>query len=248
LKGTRRAIRHEAAKRARRLVLASGEQNHMRKAVLFAAAAVLCGAPLWAGSGPALTGDYVEARTAEVFTGGCIMNSEAETMGRQAVLAWRVSRGSFHGVPLDGLSVVAAVAGDRNLGMREMGGEAPTRVRAAVVVDERADRRQRDALVAFVREATSGLVAEIADVTAGPIRFEHDGDLLRVAAGDASLAVQTRIVHDVSCGAMQWFHPLSQVEQASIGITKTSAYWGTALGTRWRQVERKSAFWGTFAH
>ena len=28
-----------------------------------------------------ITGEYVEARTAEVFAGGCIMNSEAETAG-----------------------------------------------------------------------------------------------------------------------------------------------------------------------
>ena len=61
-------------------------------------------------------GQYVESRTAEVFTGGCIMNSEAETMGRQGVLAWNVDRGSLEGVALDGLSIVAALAGDRNLG------------------------------------------------------------------------------------------------------------------------------------
>ena len=44
-------------------------------------------------------------------------------MGKEAVLAWKVDRGSFNGVSLDGLSVVAAVAGDRNLGMKEMGGD-----------------------------------------------------------------------------------------------------------------------------
>src|SRR5690349_24485246 len=89
-----------------------------------------------------LTGEYVEARTAEVFTGGCIMNSEAETMGKQAVLAWKVDRGSFNGVALDGLSVVAALAGDRNLGMTEMGGEKPE-VKSALFVDARANRAQQ---------------------------------------------------------------------------------------------------------
>src|SRR4249920_2595507 len=79
--------------------------------------------PLLAGAKGSVTGAYVEARTAEVFTGGCIMNSEAETMGKQAVLAWKVDRGTFNGISLDGLSVVAALAGDRNLGMQEMGGE-----------------------------------------------------------------------------------------------------------------------------
>jgi hypothetical protein len=219
----------------------------MRSAV-FLLAVLFCGASLGADSAPTLTGDYVEARTAEVFTGGCIMNSEAETMGRQAVLAWRVRSGSFDGVRLDGLSIVAALAGDRNLGMREMGGLAPTRVRAAVMVDERADGRQRDALVAFVRQATAGLVDEVADVTPAPIRFERRGELLHVGAGDAALVVQTAVTHDVSCGAMQWFQPLSAIEGASVGLTKSAVYWGDVLGTRWRQAERKSAFWGTFAH
>ena len=34
-----------------------------------------------AGGKGTVTGQYVEARTAEVFTGGCVMGSEAETMG-----------------------------------------------------------------------------------------------------------------------------------------------------------------------
>ena len=98
----------------------------MKRAVVAAALLGLSASPLAAG-GPgghrSVSGAYVEARTAEVFTGGCIMNSEAETMGKQAVLAWKVDRGSFNGVSIDGLSVVAAVSGDRNLGMTEMGGE-----------------------------------------------------------------------------------------------------------------------------
>jgi len=43
-----------------------------------------------------ISGSYVEARTAEVFAGGCVMNSEAGTEGKEAVLAWKVSRGSFN--------------------------------------------------------------------------------------------------------------------------------------------------------
>ena len=86
------------------------------KRIFFVAALVgVVGAPLLAG-GRNVSGSYVEARTAEVFTGGCIMGSEAETMGKEAVLAWKVDRGSFNGVSLDGLTVVAAIAGDKNLG------------------------------------------------------------------------------------------------------------------------------------
>ena len=117
----------------------------MKRAVVAAALLGLSASPLAAG-GPgghrSVSGAYVEARTAEVFTGGCIMNSEAETMGKQAVLAWKVDRGSFNGVRIDGLSVVAAVSGDRNLGMTEMGGEKPS-VKSALFVDDRANAAQR---------------------------------------------------------------------------------------------------------
>src|SRR4051812_21122741 len=106
----------------------------------------LTGSTLMAGS--TISGKYVEARTAEVFTGGCIMSSEADTVGKQAVLAWKVERGSFNGVALDGLSVVAALSGDVNLGIHEIGGQHAN-VRSAVVVDDRANPAQRIALVAM---------------------------------------------------------------------------------------------------
>src|SRR3954469_24640514 len=107
---------------------------YMNRTIVVAALVGLAAAPLAAGGKATVSGQYVEARTAEVFTGGCIMGSEAETMGKDAVLAWKVDRGSFNGVSLDGLSVVAAVAGDRNLGIAEIGGGQAS-VRAAVFVD-----------------------------------------------------------------------------------------------------------------
>src|SRR3981081_3301460 len=100
-------------------------RSDMKRAFVSSMVIALTISPLMAGGKSTVTGAYVEARTAEVFTGGCIMNSEAETVGKQAVLAWKVDRGSFNGISIDGLSVVAAVSGDRNPGMTEMGGEKP---------------------------------------------------------------------------------------------------------------------------
>src|SRR5258707_4130919 len=129
--------------------------SHMKRIILAAALIGVAVSPLAAGGKGSLTGSYVEARTAEVFTGGCIMNSEAQTMGKEAVLAWRVDRGSFNGVALDGLSVVAALSGDHNLGMAEMGGDKPI-VRSAVFVDQRANPAQQIALVAMVNALSKG--------------------------------------------------------------------------------------------
>jgi hypothetical protein len=205
--------------------------------------------PLAAGERGQVTGSYVEARTAEVFTGGCIMNSEAETMGREAVMAWQIDRGSFNGVSLDGLSVVAAVAGDRNLGMREMGGAIPSKVQSLVMVDQRASDEQKEALVAFARELSGGLVTDVVAVRSEPIRFTQDARTINVAAGDATLSIETEIKHEMSCGAMQWFKPFSAaVGHAAIGTAASHSFMGSQLGTKWSDPNRKSAFFGTFTY
>ena len=219
----------------------------MKRAIVAAALIGLAASPIAAGGKGTVTGAYVEARTAEVFTGGCIMNSEAETMGKQAVLAWKVDRGTFNGIAIDGLSVVAAVSGDRNLGMTEMGGEKPI-VRSAIYVDQRANAAQQLALVAMANELSKGIVGTIVQVTAAPIQFADHGSEIQVTAGPASLDVNKHLTHDPTCGAMQWFHPLATVDDAAVGVASQHVFTGSALGTKWSDPNKRSAFFGTFSH
>jgi hypothetical protein len=219
----------------------------MRAAIT--AAAALCMTAAAAGSADAaVRGEYVEARTAEVFAGGCVMSSEAETVGRQAVLAWRIGSGSHEGVALDGLAVVAAISGDRNLGIRELGGTAPSRTRAALIVDDRATGMQRQALVSLVAALTRDLVDEVIEVKAAPIQFSSGAHQITVQAGEARLSVQRHLHHDVNCGAMQWFKPLTKGTDASIGVTDAHSFSGRALGTRWSDPHKRSAFVGSFVY
>jgi Protein of unknown function (DUF1326) len=219
----------------------------MTRALFVATILTLTAAPLFAGGKGTISGAYVEARTAEVFTGGCIMNSEAETMGKQAVLAWKVDRGTFNGVALDGLSVVAALAGDRNLGMTEMGGAKPD-VRSALYVDARANGAQQLALVAMASELSKGLVGSIVQVTPTAIQFADHGGEVEVSAGQVALDVSKHLTHDPTCGAMQWFHPFASVDDASMGVAVTHAFTGSALGTKWSDPNKRSAFFGTFSY
>jgi len=218
----------------------------MRVPILIAAV-VLAASPALAGTSAKITGDYVEARTAEVFAGGCIMSSEAETIGRQAVLAWRIRSGQFDDVTLDGLSVMAAVSGDRNLGIREIGGAAPAWVKASVIVDERATTAQRDALVGFVKAASGALIDEVVEVRAAPIRFQATAHQIEVSGADARLAVQRHMHHDPSCGAMQWFHPFAAGVETALGFTDANSFSGKALGTKWSHPNKRSGFVGTFS-
>lgn len=209
--------------------------------------ALLAATPtLLAASGTtAVTGDYVEARTAEVFAGGCIQGSEGEALGREAILAWRVGRGQVNGVALDGLSIVAVVAGDLNLSTHEIGGAKPQKIRTAIRVDARATPAQRDALVAMAK-SLSPVVRDIVDVKAVPISFSRDADRLAVAAGEASLEVATRMDHSPNCGAMRWYDPLAKTTQTAMGHTTSEAWSGTSLGTQWSMGDKRASFYGAF--
>src|SRR5437763_8729067 len=150
----------------------------MKRATVLLAVVGLASTVSLAAGGSSVSGQYVEARTAEVFTGGCIMGSEAETMGKQAVLAWKVDRGAVNGVSVDGLSVVAALAGDVNLGLHEIGGGTAT-VHSVVYVDERANPVQRMALVALGNDMTKR-IGTIVQLQPAPITFTDAGQSIHV--------------------------------------------------------------------
>jgi hypothetical protein len=218
----------------------------MKRAFAVAAILLVAITPVVA-MGPGISGEYVEARTAEIFTGGCIMASEAETMGKQAVLAWKVDRGTFDGVSLDGLAVVAAVAGDRNLGIAEIGGEKAN-IRSAVFVDARASSEQQAALVAMATELSNGTVSNIVTVTPAPIEFASDAHAANVTTEHVTLAVEKHMHHDPSCGAMQWFHAFVPSAQTAMGLALENRFSGPALGTKWSDPNKRSAFFGTFSY
>ena len=218
----------------------------MRRAIVLAAVVGLASSvALTAAGKESVTGQYVEARTAEIFTGGCIMGSEAETMGKQAVLAWKVNRGTVNGVSIDGLSVVAALAGDRNLGLHEIGGDRAT-VRSVVYVDERANPVQRIALAALAHDLTKSM-GTIVSVTAAPITFSDAGQTIHVATSNVALDVNKVMTHDPTCGAQQWFNPLATVDQATMGVADQNTFSGSLLGTKWSDPNKRSAFFGTFS-
>jgi len=196
---------------------------------------------------PAITGTYVEARTAEVFAGACVMNGEAATTGREALMAWKVDHGQVNGVSLDGLSIVAALAADANLGIHEIGGES-TIARAALFVDQRATPAQRKALVAMVKSAAGDLIGSVVQESAAPIQFVDSGHQITVSTDTLKLSVEKHLNHDASCGNKQWFGPLAAVDHAEMGTTAVNEFSGPALCTKWSDPNKRSSFFGTFAY
>jgi hypothetical protein len=110
----------------------------------------LCGALILAGSTDAnaagLRGDYIEARTADVYTGPCFSNAEIFIYGDSAVMAWKVTEGSFNGVKLDGLGIAAAVRGTTTFSE-----DKPENAKSVLIVDRKATPEQREALIAMAK-------------------------------------------------------------------------------------------------
>jgi hypothetical protein len=219
----------------------------MKSSALSAALLALTAAGLSANPAGSLSGTYVEARTSEVFAGACIINGEAATTGREALLAWKIDRGQFNGVQLDGLAVVAAVAGESNLSVREIGGETAV-TRTAVFPDAHATAAQRQALVAMAKTFSKGIITDVIEVTPTAIAFVDDGHNIRVATRTTRLDVQKEIVHDASCGNKQWFTPLATLHHAGMGTTIENAYTGVSLGTKWSDPNKRSSFFGAFSY
>src|SRR5882724_8608624 len=96
-----------------------------------------------------IRGDYVETRSADVYTGSCFANGEVNLVGNEAILAWHVQSGTWDGVQLDGLTVAAAVRARATLGDPYAN---PYPAQAVLIVDEQSNPKQRAALVAFAKQ------------------------------------------------------------------------------------------------
>ncbi len=215
--------------------------------------ALLVAMPALAGGRPAatITGDYLEFRDADVYTGPCFANAEVGLTGQEAVLAWRIARGNWANVPLDGLSVVAVVRANATLGDPY---ENPLPAKAVLIVDERANDPQRAALAQFVQAQTAGLVSHIVAVESAPIHFQanvggrHGYDALE--AGNL-VRVSTRAISDADhfCHNEEvYYQPLAaHLSHAMPAVVLDSTYRGNHLGITWSESGRRSAFVGTFA-
>lgn len=195
-----------------------------------------------------IQGDYVETRSADVYTGQCFANGEVNLVGNEAILAWHVRSGSWNGVPLDGLSVAAAVRAKATLGDPYAD---PYPAQAVLLVDDQADSRQQAALEAFARHMGGELLKNVERVIAAPVQLEvnrerHGVALLR--AGQFA-TVQTRSLgeNDHLCGnEVTFYPPLTELAHSMPAVAVTDAYRGPGLGVSWDLHGKRSAFVGTF--
>ncbi|HLG15772.1 MAG TPA: DUF1326 domain-containing protein [Blastocatellia bacterium] len=197
-----------------------------------------------------IVGDYVETRSADVWTGPCVANGEVNLTGDQAILAWRVTRGTWNGVALDGLSVVGVVKAGATLGDPYTN---PYPAKAVMIVDQKADCDQQQALVSFAQKMAGELLRNVVRVEVAPIKIEvtHDGGhygKVTMRAGNLA-GIETRNITDRDhlCGNETTFYPpLAEMTHSMAAVAELDQYNGPDLGVTWTLNGKRSAFVGSF--
>jgi len=208
---------------------------------LAALAAVVVALPASAG----ITGQYVECRTCDVWTGPCFANAEM-IAGRNAVLGWKVDKGAFDGATLDGLSVVAVVDAAETLGLEQTGP-----ARAIVIVDAKANTAQREALIKLAQRQGGDLLKNVIKVETAPITLDtclcKENACAKLTAGAAKIETRCVSHQDKHCGnEFAYYPPLAKDVNAKAAVAVEHGYSGKGLKHTWKESERRGAYVGSF--
>jgi hypothetical protein len=215
----------------------------IRTLSLLILAAALTVAP--ANAAP-ITGQYIEARTCDVWTGPCFANAEVNLGGKHAVMGWMIEKGSFENVKLDGLNVVAVVAASDTLGVEQTGA-----AKAVLIVDKKATSEQRDALVRMARSQAGALLKNVVKVEASDISFDRcpckSYACAILNAGNAKIETRCLGRHDTICGNESAFYPpLVKNVKATAAVAQENTYKGNGIRDNWKETGRRSAYVGSF--
>jgi hypothetical protein len=195
-----------------------------------------------------IKGEYIETRSADVYTGQCFANGEMNLAGDEAILAWHVTEGKWDGADLSGLTVGAAVKAQATLG--DPYAQAYP-AKAVLFVEKSATPRQRQALINFAQEQGGELLRHVVKVMDVPVNMEvlqQHGGRARLQAGDF-VTVETRGIgpKDHLCGNEATFYPpLTETTHAMPAVAMTDEYRGSDLKVSWTLHDKRSAFVGTF--
>ncbi|HUJ22902.1 MAG TPA: DUF1326 domain-containing protein [Bryobacteraceae bacterium] len=195
-------------------------------------------------------GNYVEARTADVYTGPCFANAEVGQVGQLALFGWKITQGAWSGVALDGLGVVGVVRASSTLGDVY---HSAYPVKAVLIVDERANPEQRLALQSFAKRMGGDLLQDVVRVEYQPIDLTFaNGDMhsMKATLSAGNLAkIQTRAINenDAICHNEEvWYPPLTKVQHAMPAVAVANTFRGQGLGETWSSPDKRSAFVGSF--
>jgi hypothetical protein len=209
-----------------------------------------------------IRGDYVEARTADVFTGPCFSNAEIFITGKEAMMAWKVTSGSWKGVDLQGLCVAAAVNGSTTFSE-----DQPEKAAAVLIVDSKANSQERVALIDMAKTLGGARLGRVSVVTSARMSLkleEHASPATPLqhsvhvmpqsprasfwAAGIAQIVTRPLDERDHACGnEVVAYPPLSKSVDVQPAYTLGHSFKGNGLSTQWDGPNCRSSFVGHFA-
>src|SRR5260370_4165062 len=117
-----------------------------------------------------ISGQYVEARTCDVWTGPCFANAEMGLDGKHAVMAWKIDNGAVDNVRLYGLAVVLVVSASDTLGLEQTG---PSK--SVLIVDSPAAAAPRAALIGLAKRQAGELIGKVVAIQSAKVDFEEIG-------------------------------------------------------------------------
>ena len=204
-----------------------------------------------AGSAPTIQGNYIESRSCDVYVAACFANGEVGLLGHEAVMAWDVTEGSWEGVALDGLKVMAVVHASATLGDTSY---SPYPAKAVLILDEKANDEQKAALTSLAKELGGRLVEDIVRIEETAIEFARvdacSGTNCASVKAKGLVEITARCLRetDKHCGNEAAFYPpLTDVSNAMLHATVRDEFTGAGLGVTWDSGGRNNAYIAHFA-
>ena len=217
---------------------------------IYSLAGIFVLATATAGLASGIVGDYLETRSADVYTGSCIANSEVGLSGDEAIVAWHIRDGNWEGVSLKGLSVVGVVKANATLGDPF---HNPYPAKAVLILDAAASSEQKAALQSFAHSMAPELLKNVVQLEIAPIKMEVGEGMphgcAKLEAGSIA-KIETRCLggKDHLCGnELTYYPPLVAVDHAMPAFTLLEEFTGEGLNVNWQLADRRSAFIGSFS-
>lgn len=197
-----------------------------------------------------VSGQYLETRTCQVYTGPCFANGEVGLAGKDAIMAWSIDEGEHMGVDIAGLKVVMVLATTKTLGFGGIDGAGD--LKSLILVDETASQSQRNALTEFAKKHAGRAGKSVVRVESAPISMSLDEATLegKLAAGKA-VKMSTRKARPSDCicsNESAYYRPLTKLQNFAPGVTLEGEFKGRGLGTRWSTPGARSAYMGKFEY
>jgi len=198
-----------------------------------------------------LKGIYLETRTCQVYTGPCFANGDMAITGRDAIMAWKIQEGQMAGdVDLKGLSVVVVVRASGTLGYHGL--NSAKQLKSVILVDERANPKQREALITFAKKHTKHPRAKVVRISTSPIEMSLDAPTLKgslKAGKEVKLVTRKANKDDCICtNETAFYPPLAKVKNFAPGVAIEGQFKGRGLGSRWSTPGARSAYMGLFQY